>query len=57
MHSVTPRCLSRYRRSRPGGGLRIEARVGLVESSSEGSLMSERAITSRRFIPPESGST
>ena len=38
-------------------GLRVEAGRRLVEEEQVGSLMSDRAIVRRRFIPPDSGST
>ena len=38
-------------------GLRVEAGRRLVEEHQLGSLMSDRAIERRRFMPPDSGST
>ena len=56
--SVTPDCLSRnslsHNRCRACGSSPV---VGSSSSSSSGSLISERAMVSRRFMPPESGST
>jgi hypothetical protein len=52
--SVTPRCFSRNNRSqtvcRACGSSPV---VGSSSSSTSGSLTSERAIVSRRFMPPE----
>ena len=55
---MTPCCLSRNSRShttcRACGSSPV---VGSSSSSSSGSLISDRAIVSRRFMPPDSGST
>ena len=58
MISVTPCCLSRYSRShRTWRACGSSPVVGSSRMSRSGWLMSERAMVSRRFIPPDSDST